>query len=392
MRALWVLAVLVVAVTPSAAQVTVNCDRGDSLAAALSALPRDKPTTVFVRGTCTEYVDIDGFEGLTLRGAAAAVLRQPAVASPSALIVAPLTVTASRSVTIRGLTIQASVSDPNSWGVYVRGGSADVRLRAVTVEGGSIGIGVAEGSQVSLAGVTARDPGWATAGVFDGCVAHIEDSLFESTTGEGWHEGVVAMKGTIALHGTRIRNMQVGIHAFAGGIVDIVNFSDYFPRESGPSDVVVQSEAGVNFQGVAVSGSASVHVDDARLRIIRPGQDWGGDTGGVSVTDGSTFSAAANSRGAALEIQNSQGQGVFVANNSFADIAGASISGTTHGGLVVVNNSTADLDSADAPFTQVDGAPDLFCDSTSLITGASKAIFDSKQCGRLLGPPSVPLP
>ena len=45
--------------------ITVNCNHGQSLNSTLSRLIKQIPTTVIVKGTCTEYVTIDGFEGLT---------------------------------------------------------------------------------------------------------------------------------------------------------------------------------------------------------------------------------------------------------------------------------------------------------------------------------------
>jgi hypothetical protein len=85
----------------------------------------------------------------------------------------------------------------------------------MTVEGGWIGVGVTANAHASLAGVTVRDPGWAAVGIFDDSVAHIEDWLLDNTdpSDGAWRQGLAAMKGTIAVHGTRIRNMQVGIEA-----------------------------------------------------------------------------------------------------------------------------------------------------------------------------------
>src|SRR5262250_60726 len=58
--------------------IPVNCDKGQSLNSTLSRLNRKMPTTILVQGTCTEYVRIDGFENLTLKGQPGAALQQPA--------------------------------------------------------------------------------------------------------------------------------------------------------------------------------------------------------------------------------------------------------------------------------------------------------------------------
>jgi hypothetical protein len=382
------LAVLAFATHAAAAPITVNCDRGESLNRAIALLPRGHPSTVTVNGTCTEYVSIRGLGDLTVTSKTGATLVQPLVdPGQPCLAKAPLTIDASRSITIDGLKVQASITDSCSFGVFVRGGSADVRLRNTVIEGGSTGVTISQKSQVSLAGVTGRDSSWAAVGVFDGCSAYIEDSLFESSTGSGWHEGIVAIKGVAVVHGTRIRNMQVGLDAGSGGIIDLGNFTDYYPA-SGPSDVVVESPAGSNFYGVSVSGGSSFNVN-VKLRVTTPGQWWGGDTGGVKVSDASSFNAAGS-----LEISGSHGQGVVVTNNSFANVPGATITGTGHAGLVVVNNSSANLDAWNIPLTPItgSGASDLFCDATSLITGADKAPDSTRQCDHVVGGSSVPLP
>jgi hypothetical protein len=382
------LAVLAFGTEATAGQITVNCDRGESLGRAVALLPRGNPSTVTVNGTCTEYVAIRGLEDLTVRSRTGATLVQPpGDAGQPYVFKAALTIDASRSITIDGLKVLASPTDAYSGGVFVRGGSADVRLRNTTIGGGNQCVSIAQNSQVSLAGVTARDSSWAAVGVWDGSAVRIEDSLFEGSTSPGWHEGIVANNSVAVVHGTRIRNMQVGMDAGAGGIIDLGNFTDYYPN-SGPSDVVIENSAGTNFYGVSVSGGSSFNVS-VKLRVTNPGQWWGGDTGGVKVSDASSFSAAGN-----LEVSGSYGQGVVVTNNSFANLAGATITGTAHAGLVVINNSSANLDVWNIALTPItgSGAPDLFCDVTSLITGADKAPGSTRQCDHLVGGSSVPLP
>ena len=56
---------------------TVDCNKGQSLNGTLAKLNKQTPNTVTVNGTCTEYVQIVGFESLTLNGVAGATLAQP---------------------------------------------------------------------------------------------------------------------------------------------------------------------------------------------------------------------------------------------------------------------------------------------------------------------------
>jgi hypothetical protein len=378
-----------------AAQVSVNCDRGQSLNRAIAGLPQSTANTVTVEGTCTEYVQIRGLDNLTVKGFNGARLVQPTVdPGRPCLALGALTIAASRSVTIDGLNVQASTTDGCSQAVFVTGGSSDVRLRRMVVTGGGQNFCIALRSQASLAGVTGRDPGWAAAAAFDESVVNIEDSVFESTAPQGWQEGIVASKATANVHGTRIRNMQVGLDAQSGGVINLQNSGDYYPT-TGPTDVVVDCPAGTAFNGASVTGGSALIVAPAfvsggvRLRISGVGQGWGGETGGVVVSDASTFDAGGN-----LEVSGSVGQGVVVANNSYANLAGITVTASARAGLVVINNSTANLDQWYAPVTTVSGSagPDLFCDATSLITGGDKAPGSTRQCANVQGGATLPLP
>jgi hypothetical protein len=366
--------------------VVVNCDQGQSLNSTLSRLEKHSPATVLVKGTCTEFVQVNGFDGLTLKGLPGATLQQPSTDPTNGLLIQVLSIAASRSVTIDGFVIHSRASALDDIGIGQN--SIDVRLRNLTVDGpGAFGIFVYEGSQVSLARVTARDPGFSTVGAVDISDVHIESSLFENSTGASFREGLFVGSGHVTVQTTTIRNMQVGIDIGAHGAVDIQSFSTYFPL-SFPTDVIIENPAGTNFDGVSVRDGSELHLGDTKLRITNPGQPFGGGTAGVSVSDGGTLSAGAN-----LVISGSQGQGVFVSNNSHASFAGSSITGSAHGGLVVANLSSVAVTGSN-PLTQISGnGTDLFCDSRSLITGgANIANATSVQCGNLLPGDTVPLP
>jgi hypothetical protein len=156
-----------------------------------------------------------------------------------------------------------------------------------------------------------------------------------------------------------------------------------------PNDVVIESPAGTNFSGVSVGSGSLLNLGDTKLRITNPGQPWGGNTAGVSVSDGGTLSAGAN-----LVISGSQGQGIFVSNNSHASLAGSSITGSGHGGLVVANLSTVAVGTGTNPLTQITAnGTDLFCDSKSVITGGVNiANATIVKCGNLLTGDTEPLP
>jgi len=365
--------------------VVVNCDEGQSLNNILSRLEKRFQVTVLVSGTCTEYVQINGFERLTLKGLPGATLQQPSTDPTNGLLVQVISIAASRSVTIDGFAVHSRASALDDIGIGQN--SIDVRLRNLTVDGaGAFGIFVFEGSQVSLARVTTRDLGFAVAAL-DLSDVHIESCLFENSTGALFHEGLFVGTGHVTIQNSTIRNMQVGIDIGNTGIVDIQSFNTYFPVST-PHDVVIENPAGTNSYGASVHGGSSLNLGDTKLRITNPGQPGGGNTGGVYVSDGSTLTAGAN-----LVISGSQGQGVFVSNNSHASLAGSSITGSGHGGLVVANLSSVAVMGSN-PLTQISGnGTDLFCDSRSLITGgANIANAATVQCGNLLAGDTVPLP
>src|SRR4029077_18518421 len=172
----------------------------------LSRLERRSPVTVLVNGTCTEYVQIVGFEGLTLKGLPGATLQQPSTDPTNGLLIQVLSIVASRSVTIDGFAVHSRASALDDIGIGQN--SIDVRLRNLTLDGPSaFHIFAFESSQVSLARVTARDPGFASVGVVDVSDVHIESSLLENSTGAPFHEGLFVSTGHVTMQTTTIRNM-----------------------------------------------------------------------------------------------------------------------------------------------------------------------------------------
>lgn len=364
----------------------VNCDAGQSLNHALSNLNKETPATLLVQGTCTEYVVISGFEDLTLKGMQGSSLVQPSAVQHNGLLVFVLYVQASRSVTIDGLAIHSTPSA--GAGIGIGQGSSDIRLRNLTIDGGAVfDVEVFERSQVSLAYVTARDPGYSPIGIYDVSDVHVEHCLFENTTGAAWHAGLDVGTGHVTMYATIIRNMQVGMNVGANGIVDIGAFDTYYAL-NGSTDVVIENSFGTNYWGAWIGSGGSLNVVSAKLRIPNPGQPYGGESAGVYVTGGGTLNANAN-----LIISGSHGQGVLVSNSSFVTLAGSSITGGSHGGLVVVNSSTVAVGQS-SPMTLVGGnAPDLFCDAKSQISGGSNlAGVPTVNCANVLPGDSVTLP
>jgi hypothetical protein len=374
-----------IAVAESPTQsITVDCNKGQSLNSTLSKLNRQTPNTVSVNGTCTEYVQITGFENLTLQGLAGATLLQPTTRMGNQLGL--LFIGSSRSVTLDGLSIQADTVTVSA--IAIGHGSTDIRLRHLNIQGGTSGITIFEQSQVSIAYVTAQDPGFSALGVYDLSDVHVERSLFQDSTGALWHIGLFVGASHITMYGTTINNMQVGIQGYAGSIIDVVTFTTYYST-GGPTDVVIDNSAGTSYNGVTIDTGGSLNVVSAKLVIHKPGQTYGGTTGGVLISDGAAMTASNGN----LVITGSNGQGVMALNNSHATLSGTRVTGGSHGGLVATNLSSIDV-SAGTTLSVVGGnSVDLFCDPGSTITGGvNLSGVPSAQCTNLLSGETGALP
>jgi hypothetical protein len=313
-------------------------------------------------------------------------LQQPATTPSNGLGVWVLSIDASQSVTVDGFAIHSGASALG--GIGIGQNSTDVRLRNLTIDGpATFAIEIFEGSQVSLAGVTARDPGFAALAALDLSDVHIEQSLFEETASGGFHEGIFVGSGHVTVQSTVIHDMQVGIGIGTHGSVDIQSFNTYFPVVR-PNDVVIDNPAGSNFQGVQLT-RGTLGLGDTKLRITNAGQPFGGSSAAISASEDSTVSDPNGN----LVITGSQGQGLFVSNNSHASLGGSSITGGSHGGLVVTNLSSVSLLSNGFQTLFGGNATDVFCDSNSVITGTTRfAGVPITNCANLLPGDTVPLP
>ncbi len=389
LRSIWIsLGVLVsaaLAQQPASVPITVDCNKGQSLNQALARLDRHRSYTVSVNGSCTEYVQVVGFQNLVLKGLSGATLLQPTTSAGS-IFNSLLYIESSHSVQVEGFTIQADSGTVPAVGVGH--GSNDIRLRYLNVQGGNGGIIVFENSQVSIAYVHAQDSGYSALAIYDSSDVHVEHSLFENTTGDQWHVGIALGASHVTLYGTTIRNMQQGIAGGGDSIVDMVVYNTYYAA-TGNTDVVIDSPAGTNFDGVSLVGG-SLNIYSAKLVINKSGQSWGGTTGGVVLDEGATLNAGSGF----LSMAGSLGQGIVVMNNSHATLNGAAISHGGHAGLLAINNSSIDVANSNNLLSTIGGnAVDLFCDSDSKITGTGNiAGSPTAQCTNLLTTETVPLP
>lgn len=140
-RVLWVAALLGLTATwVMADPIVVNCDQGQSLNHTLAKMNKAAPATVLVKGTCTEFAQVNGFEGLTLKRLPGATLQQPSKDPDNGLAIHVWLIEASRSVTIDGFAIHSgpsAVGDIGIDGTVSMSSSATWRSMAPTRLGSS---------------------------------------------------------------------------------------------------------------------------------------------------------------------------------------------------------------------------------------------------------------
>ena len=355
--------------------VNVDCNQGQSVNQALAKLDKHTPTTALVNGTCTESVSVVGFENLTLKGLPGATLVQPSTSGNS-----PLTILSSRSV----LVINFSVQGTTASAIGIGHGSSDILLRELNITGGGPAITVFENSQVSIAYVKAQVSGYAILAIYDSSDVHFERC--QLVAAGNYTEGIQIGASHITMYDVTITDAFVGIGAFSGSIVDMWFYSSYY-KQANSTDITILNPAGTNNNGVQVDEGSTLNIG-SRLVIDKAGQTWGGTTGAVLVSNGSTMNAS----GGNLLITGSHGQGVVAMNNSHATLSGT-VHGSAHGGLVATNLSSIDVATASTLSTVGANSVDLFCDANSWITGTANISGAPRtQCANLVTTETAALP
>ena len=196
------LAVLFASTWVMATSTIVHCDAGQSITHALSTLNKNTANTIWVKGTCTEFVAIDGFEGLTISGAKGAILQQPAASSSNLILL--MSIFASRSVTISGLTFHALPTAFSSIGIG--SGSTNVTLQNLSIDG-PWGILAFDASQVFVNAVTITNVGgYAALAVWDKSDVHVKDCSFQHAADSNFYAGINVGSGHLTMQGNHSRH------------------------------------------------------------------------------------------------------------------------------------------------------------------------------------------
>jgi hypothetical protein len=346
------------ATSGGAAVLRINCDRGQSISAALTRLDRAGPNTIRVRGTCTESVEIRGFDRLTLLGDAGASVVMPEAGGGSAAIEAAN----SRDLLIADLTVKGRTPCPNSLCISLLIGNCQgCRVERSTLEGVTVLHGAA--NDATFLKDTLRSSGsYAAIASYDNGFATLVNCAVEPGSTGGWWGVQVDSSSAINIGGTTIRGHGNGIGVMNGARVSIGDLSG-LPGADADQTVAIEDNW---YRGIDVAAGSVASIGGV-ARIQNNGDGLGGRVG------------------------------VMVRETSFASIeGGARIASTGGNGLVAVSNATVRIDPSVGPSpgpVEVSGslAQDVFCDATSLINGASGLTAATKITCANLGE-EAPLP
>ncbi len=331
----------------------VDCAAGQTIGRALARLDKGRPSVLRVSGTCHESVTVEGFDDLRIVGAPGAAIESVAGATAY-----PVTVSASRSVSVESLTVR--VTDSAWKPAFSFWGCAACRLTDVTVEGGTtfwaLGWSQVTALRLRHTGVGGSGP----------IVANSKLDMDDSTFDGGGNAACglqVAENGVAVVRASAFRRFYSGVCAASGGQAHFWNAnaiednlcSGIQVRNAGHVEVhqsTIQGNGGTCFAG-------GIHVDLAGRLFI--------DT---------------------TAVRNNSGGGIVLDHQSFAGLgAGTVVSGNNQGGLRVKNGSMAVAPGSPGQMVEVSGSSggaDLFCDSTSHVNNAAQiGGATSTQCPNL---------
>jgi hypothetical protein len=366
LAALFVAALAALAVPQAhAADVNVNCQQKQTIAAALTSLNRYGPNTITVSGTCMETVDIQQFDHLTIIGKANAAIG--AIVAPSNFTYT-LNIRNSRDVVLRNLTVRG----PNGAALFES--CKDCGVYNSTIEG-TILVG-SMSKLVIFKSVLHANGNWAAFGIFDNSVAFINDCMIEPGTSPSWVGLHVGKGAVVTMGGSTIRGFEEGINVVHGYLDLSAGYASSLPG-SNPDQTVVIEDSWLWAIAVGDTGTANL---GKIVRLRNNGAIWWG--GGISAAGNSTVNLADG-----VEISNSGTDGLQLSWGSHASISAARISnsGMNGGGngISLSDNSTAVVGPGNptAP-TVISGSAgrDILCDDSARFGGVANVSATKITC------------
>ena len=376
-----VAAVLLMSAAAHAVNTTVGCPGGTpgmhpSITAALATLDNEGPHVITVTGTCTEFVNINQRNRLTIE----------APAGQLAEIVAPVPGTVIRVAGSQNITLRRLVARDGGTGIIVTGGSS-VQMQAVqSLNNQGLGVRVDQNSFATLVGiVTPAQPvvvsGNAAGISVDGSVFQLAGpSLVENNT-DG--VGLAVTGGRLQVVGVQadnlIRNNAQGVSltgtvANFNGQTTIQNngavgmsinssFAAFSAGEAPPGTPRVTTIEGHTALGINIAASGSVSFFGPNV-IRNNGSATPDDpqfNGGIRV---GTVSRIQFNGGAI--ITGNTGHGVYSDFNGAISVADATITNNTGSGVSVTRSSVGGFEAGN---TFSGNGANVSCDDTSLVFG-----------------------
>ena len=375
MRKTALMLLILISIPAFAVNVNVNCNQGQSIRATLTALDRQGPNIINIRGICTERVDVRRFEHLTLIGRPGAAIVAP---SDSASGTYALQVRHSRDVVIRDLNVRGGGSAAALYFEHCQ----DCQVENSTIERSVLASSVSE--LVFFKSVFRASGDWTALSFWDNSVAYINDCTLEPASNGTWSGITVGKGAVVTIGGTSIRGFQVGLVVTEGGIVDLAG--GYAPNLAGsnPDQTVVIDDSWLS--AISVNG-AHVNLDNncpanytCGVRLGNNGGVWWG-----GAIDASGNGSVGISGG--VEISGSKTYGVRASTGAYVGISGpARIVGSGGNGLEVTSNSTVSAgQGSDGSKVQISGSggQDISCDATAVFTGAANVTAGKISCTNL---------
>jgi hypothetical protein len=390
-----------------AANATVDCTAVspppgvfNTINAALATLDNVGPHTVTVTGPCTEAVNLQQRDRLTIQSAPAhtAVINAPA---PGLNV---MIVGGSHNIILRGLELRGGAN-----GLLITRGSS-VNVQGITITGNTgNGLRVDTGSVVNLNGLPPFAPlvvsGNEGAGIStDAAVLSVAGGL---TVEDNLGPAMSVVGGRLIVNGGQapnlFRNNGVGINL--DGAVSNFNGENTIQNNGGSGVQVAAGRAG--FGGSVVAGVPRATTIEGHVLGVNIAAGGAVNFGGPNrVRNNGAGDPEAQFRGGIRigtssrlqfdggEVTGNTGHGIFLDFNGTLSLSGSTVSNNTAGGVRVGRSSVGGV--GDGNTFAGNGGPHISCDDTSLIHGTGLTGFgrgiECKNIEHEKGPsrPSVP--
>ncbi len=370
-----------------AADLTVDCDLGESLQAAVDSLDFAGPNSITLTGTCTENVQIEGRRNLLI----AAPDGQTATLQAADSTLATLRLIAAQNILLRRLVIRGG-----RWGILA-GRASETLLSECTLENNVEGMFIIDNSLAGLVdGTAVRNNGTGLSAATNASFIIREGVIIENNTGLA----VQLFSAAAAIvNGNTIRNNGAGVNALHRSSVEFSGENTV--QNNGAFGLQVAQNSVANFSTIpAFMGSPGVTTIEGHtvvgLNVVNGGTVT--FAGPHKVRNNGTATQALRSgirvgrnsfltTGGGTEITNNVGPGVRAELDAVLTFVATTITGNTEEGVRVIRLSSADFISGNA--ITGNGGASISCDTTSLVVGDVSGI-ENVQCTRIereQGPP-----